>query len=135
MRKGAPLILTWIVEDNTIPWIHEYKELWECYDFSIPSYRSRKWEIPFSQQSGLFNHKLDTKWFRSQHPSTFEDMQTRVQSKSYIAVLTDEKKTEITRNISKYFAEALPATAKIHLNGRTLVDVTFRTEVTWTTRL
>lgn len=133
MKPGAPIILTWTVEDQTVPWVKRYKSIYEVFDYCIPSYRSRRWQSTFHDPAignTVLRVPCSQEWFKTYHKSTVGDLISRVQSKSYIAVLSDDDKNGVCGNVRK-FIENDPECSKL-VEGGQVVDMPFRTELFWT---
>jgi len=120
LSPGGYLGLIWILEDGTVSWVNELRNLYEEYDAGLPQYRRGLWRSLFVNAEELpediERRKLfppvesgeRTKLFGpvtgAHHPFEMAGQNkdlvwNRIKSKSYIADLSEDRQTKLSGEV------------------------------------
>ncbi|KAN0059709.1 hypothetical protein ACQY0O_008281 [Thecaphora frezii] len=119
LRKGGVLALIWNLEDReAAPWVGKLRDFYEAYEDGTPQYRHNYWHAMY-KASALHDHFIidEPRQFTRTLPTTLQGVKDRMQSKSYISVLTDEQKRQLDEQVDGLFASHSDAEL-----GRTWID-------------
>jgi SAM-dependent methyltransferase len=53
LKPTGKLVLTWNMEDGSVPWVRELRDIYEPHDANVPQYRKGAWEEVFHTQDPL----------------------------------------------------------------------------------
>ncbi|KAF5392395.1 hypothetical protein D9757_001544 [Collybiopsis confluens] len=103
LRPSGIVVYVWNLEDSArANWIAQLRDLYEKYEGGSPQFRLGLWRVTFDSPiySTLFKSQVEQA-FEWSIPTTVEAVLERVTSKSYIAILAQDKKEEYGKLISE----------------------------------
>ncbi|CAO3650145.1 unnamed protein product [Cunninghamella blakesleeana] len=102
LKPNGKLLLIWNMESKkNTRWVEEIRKLYEVYDAEAPQYRKGTWKKVFEtdEAKSLFELPFHQKEFDYQMPFLRDLIYPRISSKSYIAILSDDKKEKLRQDI------------------------------------
>jgi ubiquinone/menaquinone biosynthesis C-methylase UbiE len=101
LKPGAPVALVWNLEDReAVAWIAQLRDRIEKHEEGTPQFRLELWRAAFEQPNykDLFEAPTEKQWPYI-IPGTAEITIGRACSKSYIAILPEDKKKQVQEDI------------------------------------
>ncbi|KAJ7057801.1 S-adenosyl-L-methionine-dependent methyltransferase [Mycena amicta] len=102
LKPGGVLALIWNLEDReTAKWVAQVRDCIEQFEQGTPQYRLGLWRRTFDT-TGYQTHfePPQEQYWAYSLPATQEIVTDRAFSKSYIAILTDEQKTQVRAELA-----------------------------------
>lgn len=104
LKPGGLVVLIWNMESKErSEWVAKLRALYEQFDGAAPQYRKGYWKKAFEspEASAMYDDlpPLKHKRFEFDTLAKRGDIWTRILSKSYIAILDDEKKEALRKNV------------------------------------
>ncbi|KAK6355539.1 hypothetical protein TWF696_004638 [Orbilia brochopaga] len=104
LRRGAPLILVWNLEDRSLPahpWVPHVRDAYEAHEQGTPQYRLGLWKAifemdEFRENFGRDYEYVEVKWTL---PTSADGVVERVMSKSYITALGETDRAAVERRV------------------------------------
>ncbi len=127
LRPGGALGLVWNVRDTSVQWVARLTEIMEPHRGEAPAHRTGAWREAF-ERSALFG-PLRHAEVRHVHHLTPENVVARVASVSFIAALPEREREAVLGEVRELLATDPDA------RGRAQLELPYRTEVFWATRL
>jgi len=128
LRPGGKLVLVWNLEDNSVPWVEDLRNLYESYEGGVPQYRLGEWINVFKEQEQdqqpLFS-SLQREYFYHSTEHSKDTIWQRVVSKSYIASLDQSTQQDVHVKVEQILN-------KHNLDG--MISLPHRTEVAFCTK-
>ncbi|KAF7304999.1 S-adenosyl-L-methionine-dependent methyltransferase [Mycena kentingensis (nom. inval.)] len=102
LKPGGVLALCWNLEDRaTAKWVAQVRDCIERFEAGSPQYRLGLWRAAFDTTTYKMNFEppAENSW---EHPllATKDLVIDRAMSKSYTAILSDEQKTQLRKDLS-----------------------------------
>lgn len=124
LRPGGGLGLVWNMRDERVPWMREFTQILEDYNWGVPRTRQRRWR-PALERGGIPFGPLHHRTFHHIQRVRVPGVVARALSVSMIAVQPVAEQRKVARRIRELLASD-PMT-----RGRRLIDIPYRTEVYW----
>ncbi|PPQ83350.1 hypothetical protein CVT25_003989 [Psilocybe cyanescens] len=103
LKPNGTLAFIWNLEDRDgARWVGKIRDLYEIHEQGTPQFRHEKWRATFDTPSyqKAFELPKEKQWTYTLQ-GTKESVVDRTSSKSYIAILPEEKKRELQEEIRK----------------------------------
>ncbi|KDR81644.1 hypothetical protein GALMADRAFT_239720 [Galerina marginata CBS 339.88] len=103
LKPDGAVALIWNLEDRTgAPWVAQVRDLIEVHEQGTPQYRHNYWRQTFDAPSyqRAFQPPQERSWAYTL-VGTKESAVDRASSKSYVAILPDDKKKEVQNEIRR----------------------------------
>ncbi|KAG1441213.1 hypothetical protein G6F56_011582 [Rhizopus delemar] len=108
LKPGGYIFMVWNTEArDRSEWISKLAKLWEDYELAIPLHHNNNWQKVFEtdQAKELYQLPLHHKQWFMDKPTTRSHLWTRVMSKSYVAILDDDKKRKLKQDFEQLLSE------------------------------
>ena len=132
LRPGGHLILLWNVRDESVDWVRHLTEIIDVHQGEVPRYRTGRWrqciDTSVISSSPLFS-PLESAAYSHVHSGTRETVRDRVASISFIAALDQHARAQVLGQVAKLLSTHEQTRAS------TAVDLPYRTEVFWCSKL
>ncbi|RFB81015.1 class I SAM-dependent methyltransferase [Methylovirgula sp. 4M-Z18] len=127
LKPGGKLGLVWNARDERVPWMAKLTEIVNAHEGDAPRYHTGAWKEAFPHDG--FG-QLHEEQFLHSHTGAPEDViLNRFMSVSFIAALPADEKAHVQAQIAAIIA------SEPDLAGHDVVDVRYRTNVYWTTKI
>ncbi|KAI9266716.1 S-adenosyl-L-methionine-dependent methyltransferase [Phascolomyces articulosus] len=106
LKPNGYFVLLWNMESPRSLWVQGLRNIYERYENSAPQYRLGWWKAVFEEKEAgeLFNLPLNHNQFEYDFLVSKENIFRRVMTKSYIAVLSDEERVAVTKEMEAILA-------------------------------
>ncbi|KAI8997548.1 S-adenosyl-L-methionine-dependent methyltransferase, partial [Pilobolus umbonatus] len=103
LKPGGIIVLIWNMESKErCEWVRRLRDYYEVYDGSAPQYRKGTWKHIFNtEEAEALFHPLQHKRFQFDTPAKRSDIWTRIQSKSYVAILDKKSQNQLHEDVEK----------------------------------
>ncbi|KAI9494606.1 S-adenosyl-L-methionine-dependent methyltransferase [Zychaea mexicana] len=133
LKPNGYFIMIWNLESPRSLWVRGLRNIYERYEKSAPQYRTGAWRAVFEKEeaSDLFQLPLNHARFENDFLVRKENIFTRVNTKSYIAILSDEQRGVLTKEMESILDD--PANG-CSLDDQGLTMYPHDTDTYWTQR-
>lgn len=103
LKPKGVVVLVWNLEDREgAPWVAQLRDTYERFENGTPQFRLNLWRATFTAPSYTSNFEIakEDLWKWTLH-ATRNLVIDRVASKSYVAILPDEQKEEVKKDVGK----------------------------------
>ncbi|KAI7857292.1 S-adenosyl-L-methionine-dependent methyltransferase, partial [Circinella umbellata] len=107
LKPNGHFILIWNLESPRSRWVQGLRNIYERYESSAPQYRLGLWKQVFEDKEAakLFKLPLNHIQFEYDFLVAKENIFRRVMTKSYISILTDEERANVTKEMEAILAD------------------------------
>lgn len=102
LKPGGLVVLIWNMESKErSEWVAKLRALYEQFDGAAPQYRKGHWKKVFAspEAMAMYDNLLQHKQFKFDTSAKRGEIWARILSKSYIAILDDEQKEDLRKNV------------------------------------
>ncbi|KAI8139196.1 S-adenosyl-L-methionine-dependent methyltransferase [Fennellomyces sp. T-0311] len=101
LKPNGYIILIWNMESPRSAWVRGLRNIYERFDAIAPQYRKGVWHDVFETEEAkaLFKLPLNHRQIDNDYRCSRSDILTRVTTKSYIAVLADEQRADVLKEM------------------------------------